>query len=202
MFFIGITGGVGAGKSEVLRHLEMNYDAFCLRSDELAHQMMKKGAILYAPVLHLFGESILDPEGNFHSGKIAAMLFKDPEKLRQMNQLVHPAVRREILRLVDRERERGRAFFFLESALLIEEKYNEICDELWYVYANEKTRRGRLSVTRGYSPEKTESIMKNQKSEAVFRSYADFVIDNNGSPEDLQEQLDEKMKSMLTLPVK
>ena len=94
-------------------------------------------------------------------------------------------MKREVLRLADNERRSGRyAYFILEAALLIEEGYGDICDELWYIYASQKLRRQRLKESRGYSDQKIDGILKSQLSEAEFQRHCQVVIDNNGTLEE------------------
>lgn len=196
MHFIGITGGVGCGKSQIMDYVETRYGAYCLKTDLLAKQMMEKGGSLYDQVVSLFGSEILMEDGGLNRKKIAGLVFADQKLLQRLNQLTHPAVKREILRQAEDERKRGREWFFLESALAIEEKYNEICDQLWYVYADENVRRERLKASRGYSDEKMDSVMANQMDEKVFRRTCDFVIDNSGSFEKTKKQIDERIASL------
>lgn len=195
MHYIGVTGGVGCGKSEVLRFLEEEYDCEVLRSDELARELMLPGGCCFEPVLALFGEEVLGTDGQFDRQAIAKKVFGNPELLDALNQITHPAVREEIDRRVETARKSGRKFFFLEAALLIEEKYDEICNELWYVYAEESVRRKRLAQSRGYSEEKISAVMANQLSEDVFRKHCRFVVDNSGSMENTREQIRSYMRS-------
>jgi dephospho-CoA kinase len=189
MKYIGITGGVGCGKSEILRFLEKEYDCEILLSDDLAREMMLRGGSCFEPVLALFGGEVLGADGQFDRAAIARKVFADEKLLEKLNSITHPAVFAEIGRRVQAARAAGRKFYFLESALLIEEKYDEICDELWYVYAEEPVRRKRLAASRGYSEEKISAVMANQLSEETFRKHCKFVIDNSGSLETSKEQI-------------
>ena len=124
-------------------------------------------------------------DGSFAPEKLAAVIFSNPDRRAALNGIVHPAVKREVLRLADNERRSGRyAYFILEAALLIEEGYGDICDELWYIYASQKLRRQRLKESRGYSDQKIDGILKSQLSEAEFQRHCQVVIDNNGTLEE------------------
>ena len=83
--------------------------------------------------------------------------------------------------------------------MLIEDKYDEICDELWYIYADEETRTERLMKNRGYSEEKVKSIFANQLSEDEFSDHCDFEIDNSGDFEDTKEQIMQRMQMYETM---
>lgn len=197
---IGITGGVGSGKSEVMKYLETHYDCDLIRSDELAHTMMKKGQACYGPILDLLGPGVLAPDGEFDRKAVAAKIFADKRLLEQMNRIIHPAVRRSIALSMKEAETASRPFFFLEAALLIEEKYDEICDELWYVYADAEVRKKRLRESRGYSDAKIREIMANQLPDAEFRRICAFVLDNSGPFTDTIRQIDARMRSFATQP--
>ena len=92
------------------------------------------------------------------------------------------------------EKERKKLdYLFIEAALLIENGYDKIVDELWYIYADVEVRRQRLKASRGYSDEKIDDILKGQLSDEEFRKYADFVIDNSGDENDTRRQIDLKL---------
>ena len=94
--------------------------------------------------------------------------------LEKLNAIVHPAVKEYIKRAIEKEREYGTPFFVIEAALLIEDKYDEICDELWYIYADEQTRIERLKLHRGYSEEKIRDLFANQLSEEEFFQHCHY----------------------------
>jgi len=192
---IGITGGVGSGKSEVMKYLERSCDCALIRSDELGHILMQKGNVCYGPVLSLLGPEVLGSDGEFDRKAVAAKVFADPALLEKLNQITHPAIRQSIRESIQRADQAGRQFFFLEAALLIEEKFNEICDELWYVYADIEVRSRRLRESRGYSDEKIRQIMASQLPESAFRNACQFVIDNSGSFQDTIRQIDDRIQS-------
>ena len=187
MKFIGITGGVGAGKSAILDFIREHYRAKVVLADDLAKELMEPGTACHKKLLEAFGgDGVFDETGVMDREKMAALLFTKPKKRQEMNAIVHPAVKEEILRQVAEEREKGElSYFFLEAALLIEEHYDAICDELWYIYTSEEKRRQRLEQNRGYSP------MASQLPEQVFFEHCAVVIDNNGTPEEAIRQVTE-----------
>lgn len=194
MRFIGITGGVGAGKSEILAHLAGKPGVKVMLADEIAHKLMEPGTDCYARLAELFaGEDVFlrNEEVGFDRKKLAAVIFVDPGKRARLNAVVHPAVKEYVLRVLREERERGvLRLLVLEAALLIEEHYDEICDELWYIYTDEAHRRERLMRSRGYSPEKITEIFASQLDEETYRSRCGRVIDNNGTIEETRGQID------------
>lgn len=195
MKFIGITGGVGAGKSEILSYLGKKKGVRVMLADEIAHELMEAGTDCYKCLRQTFNdEDIWNSDGSFNREKLAKVIFSDKLKRDIMNSVVHPAVKEYVIRQQEYEKERGElSLLVLEAALLIEEHYDKICDELWYIYTSEENRRDRLKASRGYSDEKIDNIFKSQLSEEEYRKYCAVVIDNNGSVEAAFEQIDKAL---------
>lgn len=195
MKFIGVTGGVGAGKSEILSYLGKKTGVRVMLADEIAHELMEVGTDCYKCLRQTFNdEDIWNSDGSFNREKLAKVIFSDKLKRDIMNSVVHPAVKEYVVRQQEYEKERGElSLLVLEAALLIEEHYDKICDELWYIYTSEENRRDRLKASRGYSDEKIDNIFKSQLSEEEYRKYCAVVIDNNGSVEAAFEQIDKAL---------
>lgn len=182
MKVIGITGGIGSGKSAVMDYLREHYNCVAILSDEVAHLVKHKGTACYDRLVELLGEQVLDETGEIDKQKMAEAIFSSQELLAQVNALIHPAVKAYFRDEIAKEKAAGRIdFFFLEAALLIEEKYDEIADELWYIYADESVRRERLKASRHYSDEKIDAIMHQQLSDEEFRAHCKVTIPNNGN---------------------
>lgn len=230
---LGVTGGVGAGKSTVLSYLKDCYGAYILEADKIGHQVQQPGEPCFDQIVAAFGDEILDEDGRIDRGRLGAIVYADREKLIRLNRIVHPAVKARICGEIDRICEAAAApsegsagihegtgtarrqagihegtaaartqarihegtaavhtqdgmanlpfvLIVIEAALLLEDHYDEICDEVWYIYADEQTRVRRLIQSRGYTGEKAWQIMSNQMSEEEFRRRCPVVIDNNG----------------------
>ena len=190
---IGVTGGVGSGKSVVLDYLRDRYGARIIVADEAARQLEEPGQACYNELLELLGKEVLGSDGYFDNRKFAAAIFSDEKKLAAVNAIVHPEVKRYILSEMEKEEKNGCRYFVVEAALLIEENYDEILDELWYVYVPEEIRRGRLKSSRGYSDEKIDSIFAVQLSEQEFRDRCRYVIDNSDELSKTCRQVDKLM---------
>lgn len=194
MKVIGITGGVGAGKSEILSYLKEHCNCRILMADRLAEELEQPGQDCYNQLLSLFGPNILQEDGRVDRKKMAARIFADKSLLEAVNAMIHPAVKHAILQIIREEKEAARLdYLFIEAALLIEDGYAEIVDELWYIHTEEKVRRQRLKASRGYTDEKIDSILREQLSEEEFYRHCHFVIENSGSLESVYEQLDKKL---------
>lgn len=196
MLFVGITGGIGAGKSEILKYIQRHYKCEIYLADEVAHLVKQPGTECFRELVDLLGEDVLASDGQIDRGIMAEKIFRNGEVLKCVNAIVHPAVREYLLAQLKVAREKGEAeLFFVEAALLIETGYGQLVDEMWYIYADEETRRKRLREVRGYSEEKIAQIMGNQLSEDKFREECDFVIDNSGDLADSYRQIDKKLEA-------
>lgn len=199
MKLIGVTGGVGAGKSALLTEVLNKYNCKVVFSDNVANDVKKKGMPAYDKLVELLGDEILEVSddgsfGEIDKKKMAQAIFKDDELLQKVNAILHPATNDYIADVIASERANGEIdYLFIEAALLIENGYKDIVDEMWYIYASEDVRRQRLKAARGYSDEKIDNILEAQLSEEEFRKNCDFVVDNSASLEDALNQIDEHL---------
>ena len=198
MKFIGITGGVGAGKSAVLDYLATKPGVRVMLADEIAHELMEPGTDCYEQIRQAFPEhDIYKEDGHFDRIKLAKVIFSDENKRAGMNGIVHPAVKAYVIAEAKRERQEGTlALLVLEAALLIEEHYDEICDELWYVYVEDSIRRKRLKYARGYEDSKVDQIFEAQLPKDLFMRHCDRVIDNSGQFEETKIQLNKIIEDL------
>lgn len=182
MKVIGITGGVGAGKSEILKYLKVNHKAKVVEADKVGHMLMEPGGACYYSIVEKFGSSILNGDQTINRAKLSKIVFADASLLEALNKIIHPRVKAHIVSEIAKERAYHRTnLFVVEAALLLEDHYDVICDEIWYIDANMDVRIKRLKETRGYDDEKIAGIMANQKSPEEFQSACQAVIDNSGS---------------------
>ena len=194
MKVIGITGGVGAGKSTVLNYIEKKVKCRVIYADQVGNDIKLKGQPCYEMLVELLSEAVLADDGEIDKKKMAAMIFADDSLLGKVNDILHPAVNRFIREQIELEQRRNELdYLFIEAALLIENGYGEIVDEMWYIYADEDIRRRRLKASRGYSDEKISDILRGQLSDAAFREHSDFVIDNSGDEENMHHQINTKL---------
>ena len=201
---IGITGGIGSGKSELLAYIQKKYRALVIRSDETAHELEMPGNVCYGPLTELLGNKTVREDGTLDPEIMAQKIFSDPDILEKVNSIVHPAVKEYLISRISEasaeKDERGRErydFIFIEAALLIEERYDLILDEIWYIYASTDIRRERLKKSRAYSDEKIDSIFDRQLCDDEFRKKCGVVIDNSGTLEEAYRMIDEKLGDYL-----
>ena len=191
MQVIGITGGIGAGKSQVLQYIKQHYDCRIILADDVGNEVKLPGKNCYKQLVELLGNDILDVNGFIVKEKMAAKIFLDVSLLSKVNAVIHPAVQEYILTEIKKERLKQQYdFFFIEAALLIECGYSAIVDEMWYIYADEEVRRNRLLENRHYSNEKIDSIMQKQLREEDFRKNCSVVIDNSHDLKNTEKQID------------
>lgn len=190
MYVIGITGGVGAGKSAVLSILKEEVECEIIRADDVANELKLKGNPGYEKIVDLLGDGILGADGEIDRNLMSLIVFEDDSKMKQVEQILHPAVKRYITEKIEEKRREGKIkYLFIEAALLIEDGYKQICDEIWYIYASPATRTKRLMQNRGYTVQKIESIMDKQLTDSEFRKNCECVIDNDGDLEKTKEDI-------------
>ena len=193
MKIIGVTGGVGAGKSTVLNYLEKRYGAKLILADLVGHEVMEPGHEAYEQVVKAFGQEIVSEDKTIDRKTLGAIVFADEKKRMILNRIIHPAVRQEILRRLEEAELSHMSYVVVEAALFLEENYDAFCDETWYIYTDEKIRRQRLKESRVYSDERIDQIFRSQKTHEEFQKRCLFMIDNNGSEEETFRQIDRRM---------
>ena len=183
MKIIGITGGIGGGKSSILNFISSHYIAEIYYADEIARELELPGTIVYDRLVSLFGEDILENDFDhvIDKKKFAQVLYSNKANLDKANMIIHPAVENYLIeKMRAAVKMHETELFFIEAALLIENGYNDIVDEMWYIYADNDTRITRLMEDRGYTKKKAISIMESQLSDKDFRDNSDVIIDNSG----------------------
>ncbi len=199
MITIGITGGVGAGKSTVLDFLAEKYQAYVIKADEIGHLVMEPGQECYEPVIALFGKQIIKDDKTIDRRQVSDVVFSHPDMLERLNEIIHPAVKRYIRRQLELKRQQGQKICVVEAALLLEDHYQEFCDTIWYIHTDQEVRIRRLMENRGYTREKSISIIASQAPEEFFRANADYVVVNNTDLKETWQQIEEGIRKYETL---
>lgn len=173
MIIIGLTGGIGSGKSTVLQLLK-EFGAVTFIADDEAKKLMNTNAVLISEIKILFGdEAYLN--GELNSSFISSIVFKDKEKLAALNKLVHPKVRAHFKQIVATT---NASFVIYEAAILFESGSNELCDYIITVTANIEERIRRVMKRDGVSKEQIEDRMRNQLNDEFKIKKAHFVVNN------------------------
>ena len=189
MLNIGLTGGIGCGKSTVTKILA-ELGATVMDADKIAHSTYAPGGPAYNGVVAVFGKEVLAPDGGVDRSKLGPIVFKEPAKLSQLQDAVWPATKQRIGELIAEARAKGeRKPIVVEAAILIEAKWQSVFDEVWLISAAKEHVIGRVERERGLKPEQTEARIRAQLPDEERRKHASIVIENNGTIEQLREQL-------------
>ena len=194
MYIIGITGGVGAGKSEILKYLKTHYDAFAIKADDVGHILMQEDKTTCEAIIKLLGQDVLDDNKVLDRQKIAQKVYADKALLDKLSAIIHPAVKAYIKLKIDEQSAMNRKCFLIEAALLLEDNYDQICNEIWYIDASKEVRLKRLKESRAYSDEKVGQIMSNQLSAAEFKARCDLTLNNNDGFGETIKQIELRMQ--------
>lgn len=196
---VGITGGVGAGKSTVLNVLREEFRAEIISTDEVAKELMMPGQTCFKKIIEVYSEDLLDENGVLDKKKMGELVFNDKDANETINGIVHPAVKEEVIRRIQNTK---KELVAVESALLIEANLTDICDEVWYVYVSVQDRVKRLYEQRGYSEVKSYQIMHKQKAHEHYSKASDRIIDNGFSKEYCRKQVRDFTCSLLGIEYK
>lgn len=186
MLSVGLTGGIGAGKSEVSRLLS-SYGAVLIDSDRIAREVVEPGTPGLAAVVEAFGPQVLTEQGALDRPKLGAIVFADPERLQVLNGIVHPLVRQRSAELAE---EAGPdAVIVNDVPLLTENGLAPLYDLVIVVDAAPATQLDRLVRLRGMNEEEARARMEAQATREQRLAIADLVIDNDGPLEALEPQV-------------
>ncbi|MEU8302194.1 dephospho-CoA kinase [Actinomadura sp. NPDC048955] len=187
MLKVGLTGGIGSGKSEVSKRLR-EHGAVVIDADRIAREVVEPGTPGLAAVVAEFGEDVLLPSGALDREKVGRIVFTDPDRLAALNAIVHPLVGERMQELMDAAP--ADAVVVYDVPLLAENGLAGMYDEVVVVDAPEEVQLDRLVARRGMTEEDARARMANQASRADRRAVATHVIDNSGTLTDLKTQID------------
>ena len=190
MRVIGLTGGIASGKSLVSQQLAER-GAVVIDADKVGHEAYRQGTETFQAVVDAFGSDIVGAAGEVDRKALGAKVFADPEARRRLEAIVWPAMRRMMEERLKELREQDTEIAVLEAALLIEADWLPLADEVWLVTASPETARGRLMERNGLTAEAAEARLRAQLSNEKRRSYADVVIENDGSLDELCRAADQ-----------
>lgn len=185
MRIIGLTGGIGSGKSTVAR-IWQGCGAIVIDADAIARVLMEPGSTVLEEVSQAFGRDLLDAEGKLRRAELAARAFISEEKTAQLNSITHPAIRRQIVRGIERARVEGVQVLVLDHPLLLESGMSDLVDDVVVVDVPVELRVRRLVNWRGLKEEDARHRIRRQMSDEDRRMKADYVIDNSGSRDVLE----------------
>ena len=188
---IGLTGGIGSGKSTVSQILA-GLGAFVIDADKVGHEIYLPGKEAWRQVTETFGRDILAADQTIDRKKLGAIVFGSDEARKQLNAIVHPLMFKDIERRIKAKRAEGFTQpIVVEAAILIEANWLPLVDEVWVVVTGKNAVIERVAAQRGLSAKDTEARITSQLSDAERLQHANLVIANDGSPEDLYKTIAE-----------
>ena len=190
MLVIGLTGGIGTGKSEAARHL-VALGAELIDADVVGHEAYRPHAEAWRRVVEAFGEGILGPDKEIDRRSLGAIVFSDPEQLARLNGIMHPLMAGMVQERIDTYREEGAGVVVVEAALLFEAGWNSLVQEVWVTDSSVDVVVQRLAQRNGMSEDEARRRVSSQMSRDERLDRADFVIDNSGDVEGMQKAIDE-----------
>ena len=188
MKVIGLTGGIGSGKSTVSQFLA-ELGAVILDADRVGHEALKPDTEVWREVVAAFGRQVLTPGGNIDRAKLGEIVFGKPESLSRLNQIMHPRMFDMVKAQLEGYRRQGVDVAVLEAPLLIEAGWTSLVDEVWVTVASESTVLRRLQERAGLSRAESLARIRSQLSSEERIKHADVVINNDGDLDELKARV-------------
>jgi|KNS12BottometaT_FD_k123_191134_1 dephospho-CoA kinase len=186
MVVIGLTGGMGTGKSEASRMLQ-ELGAVLINADQVGHETYAPGTEAWRAVVDAFGEEVLHPGGEVDRKRLGSIVFADPQALATLNAIMHPRIAQAVEKRIQELKSQGVRVIVLEAALLIEANWTPLVDEVWVTVAPEEAAVQRVKARSGMPEESIRSRIANQLPQAELVRRAHAVIENAGELDDLRE---------------
>ncbi len=189
MRIIGITGGIGSGKSTAAR-VAYDLGARIIDADLIAKRVMKKGNQAYYEVIEEFGTDILNKRGGIDRKKLAQKVFTDSEKRKKLNKITHKYIAGVIHKKIERMKEaKSPDIVVIDAPIPIEEGFLDVADEVWVVNADKEKRIDRIIKRNNVSQEEALNRINSQMEDQEYKKIADVVIENNGTVEELEKRI-------------
>jgi dephospho-CoA kinase len=192
---IGLTGGIASGKSTV-SNMFRNQGIRIIDADKISRDVVEIGEPAYQQIVKTFGQDILLDDQTINREKLGAIIFSNDKNRQQLNEIVHPAVRKEMLKQKQEEKEKNAKQVVLDIPLLFESKLTHMVDVTVLVYVDEQTQLKRLMNRNCYSKEEAMMRIQSQLPLKEKVKLADVIINNNGSIEDTEAQVIEFLNGL------
>jgi dephospho-CoA kinase len=190
MLVIGLTGGIGTGKSEAARHMVCQ-GAKLIDADVVGHEAYQPHAEAWRRVVEAFGEGILGPDNQIDRRSLGAIVFSDPEQLARLNGIMHPLMAGMVQERIDTHQADGAEAVVVEAALLFEAGWDSLVQEVWVTDSPVDVVVERLAQRNGMSEEEARKRVSSQMSREERLERADYVIDNSADVDAMQRAIDE-----------
>lgn len=194
MIVIGLTGGIGTGKSEVSRILS-DLGVAIIDADKVGHEAYLPNSEAWTAVVDAFGREVLQPNQEIDRKRLGSIVFGNPQALATLNGIMHPIMYRMIEERIDALRGSGAAGVVVEAAVLIEANWTPLVDEVWVTVAPEEEVIRRVQARNNQSTEQIRSRIRAQLSQEERERRADVVIGNDGDLQRLKETVEDLWNS-------
>lgn len=192
---IGVTGGIGSGKSSVVSLLAA-HGIPVIDADKLGHRAYLPGTSCFATIVRSFGESIIGEDGTINRRQLGPIVFSDRSKMELLNSIVWPEIRALIQQEMQEYKRKGSEIIVVEAAVMIEAGWYDLFDQVWLVTTDEEIAINRLMARNGLSRDQAVVRLRNQPSDVIRQQYAHRVIVNNGSVEDLEAEVNKLLETV------
>lgn len=197
MRIVGLTGGIGSGKSTVTDYL-VSKGFYVLDADKIAREIVLPGSEMLIELSSVFGKGILQEDGSLDRKKLGDIVFSDAEKKKTLDRLMHTRIleliHERILQFRE-ETEHAKAIF-IDAPLLFETGLDQSADEIWVIDVDDETRIRRIMARDGLQREEILKRIESQMTREEKNSRANVILDNTGEPEALYRQIDELLKKI------
>jgi dephospho-CoA kinase len=185
---LGLTGSIASGKSTVSEMIS-GFGIPIVDADIISKQVVEVGQVAYEKILEAFGMDILLENGEINRPALGAIIFNDSERRKTLNEIVHPEVRKVMLKQANMFLDEGHEIVILDIPLLFESKLTSLVEKIIVVYVDEETQIKRLMERNNFTKEDAIARIKSQIPVSEKVKLADYVIDNNGTIENTKEQV-------------
>ena len=196
MYVIGLTGGIGSGKTTVARMLERK-DAVLVSADAVGHEVYQSGRPAWQEIVDAFGRQVVAGDGTIDRKRLGAIAFSDPQQLRRLNAITHPRMKELMREKLEEERARGTEVVALEAALLFDAGWDDLTDEVWVTVAPPEVAAERTAERSGLNVEEVLSRIHAQMSNEGRIARSQVLIDTDCSLEQTRKQVDEEWERLM-----
>lgn len=195
MIVIGLTGGIGTGKTTVCQMLA-SLGAVVIDADRLGHEALKKGTVVYEELVNEFGRGILKADEEIDRARLGEIVFNSPESLKRINEITHPRLYRRVKELIEERRKRGAKVVVVEAAALIEANWMPLMDEIWVTTSPRQTVLQRVAKRSNFNGEQTLARIRSQTTLEEREKHATVVINTDCSLEQVREQVEKQWQRL------